>query len=182
MKSIREIIGLSLICVKEGLEYGHIKDVLFDPANGRIKYLIVDDGQWYLGAKLLPFEKVMGIGTDVITVESQENIVPFIQAQDALDLIKRDVKIIGSKVYTQKGEYIGEVKECSVCEQDGSISMCELSGKEHSITINASDILTYGKGVIIISGDALRENFTTDDKPDEQGIYEEHDDEPAQTA
>ena len=50
--------------------------------NGRIKYLIVDDGQWY-GAKLLPFDKIIGISSDVITTHCQK-ISYLCPVQDAL--------------------------------------------------------------------------------------------------
>ena len=177
MKRIRDIVGLLLICVKEGLEYGRIKDVLFDPGNGRIKYLIVDDGQWYLGAKLLPFDKIIGIGSDVITTHCQENIVPLAQVQDALDLIKQDVKVVGSRVYTQKGEYVGEVTECFVNEKDGSISACEITGKEQPVSLNASDIVTYGKNVIIISQDSVQESHSNDEGRNEQDNNEHNEEE-----
>ncbi len=167
MKRIRDIVGLSLICVKEGLEYGRIKDVLFDPANGKVKYLIIDNGQWYLGAKLLPFDKVVGIGSDVVTTESQKNVIPFAQAKDGLDLIKREVTVTGSKVYSQKGEYIGEVKEYFISETDGSILECEIIGNKKLNSLPASAIVTFGKGVIIASQDFVNQNESEDDNADE---------------
>jgi uncharacterized protein YrrD len=169
MKNTREILGLSLICIAQGIEYGKIKGLLIDPDKGKVKYLIIDDGQWYLGAKLLSFDKVMGIGTDAITTEDQDNIMPFSQVEDALDLIQREVAIIGAKVYTQKGQYIGEIGEYYIDEQDGSIVGCELAGHQGSEMIPASNIVTYGKGVLVISDNI-------------QGMLKKHPKEPADTA
>lgn len=151
MKKTREILGLSLICIAQGTEYGKIKQLLIDPDKAKVKYFIIDDGQWYLGAKLLPFDEVMGIGTDAVTTGDQDNIMPFSQVEDALDLIQREVTIIGAKVYTQKGQYIGEVGEYYINEEDGSIAGCELAGHQGSEMIPASNIVTYGKGVLVIS-------------------------------
>jgi uncharacterized protein YrrD len=150
MKKTREIVGLPLICVKEGIECGNIKDLLIDSDDGNVKYLIINDEEWYLGAKLLPFDKVLSIGCDAVVTDSKENIMPFTQVEDALNLIKRDANIIGARVYTQKGEYIGNISEYYINEVDGRIMGCELVDTYNTYVVDASKIITYGRGVIVI--------------------------------
>ena len=53
------------------LELGEIRDVLIDPDSCKVKYLLVLDSKWYLGAILLSFEDILSIGTDAVTIEAR---------------------------------------------------------------------------------------------------------------
>lgn len=150
MKKTKEILGLSLICINEGSEYGKIKGLLVNPDKGKVEYLIIDDGKYYLGAKLLAFDKVLGIGIDAVTTENEINIKSFSDVDEALDLAAREVSIIGTKVYTKKGSYIGTVEEYYINEEDGFIIGCQIAETEEKSIIPASSIITFGKSVLVV--------------------------------
>lgn len=153
MKGIRELVGLSLICIAEGLEYGKIKDVILNPDSRRLEYLMIDDGQWYMGVKVLPYRKVLGMGGDAVITETASAIRPLHEVEDALALAKRNFSIQGIRVFTRKGKYAGEVEECFFREEDGSLAECRLAG-HRALAVPADRILSIGRDVMVIAEEA----------------------------
>ena len=68
------MLDLSVICIDEGMEYGKIRKLIIDPEDGKVVYLIIDDGEWYLGAKLLTFEDILGIERCSNHTQTADNI------------------------------------------------------------------------------------------------------------
>ena len=64
MKKSAEFIGLPVISISEGKELGKVKELLINAASGIVSALVleIDEKKWYLGAKLIPFESIAGIG------------------------------------------------------------------------------------------------------------------------
>ncbi|MDD3839411.1 MAG: PRC-barrel domain-containing protein [Clostridia bacterium] len=152
MKKISEIIGLSVICIQEGEERGTIRELLVDSNEGNVKYLVLQDDEWYFGAKILPFTDIQGIGKDAVTTLSKDSIQKLENSDEAVELVKKQVSVVGSKVYTEKGRFIGKVNEYFIDNADGRITGC--TAEKHStdgmLTISSEDIVTYGKKVVIV--------------------------------
>lgn len=162
MKKRSEILDLSVICIDEGIDFGKVKELIIDPEEGRVVYLIVDDGDWYLGAKLLQFGDILGIGRDAVTTQTIKNIKEIREDDEVLGLVKKGIKIIGSKIYSQSGEYIGLVEEFYIDEKDGAIIKCILDGGGAEIA--SSSIITYGKTVIVVQDDLQNNILKGSDK------------------
>ena len=54
MKKSADILRLPVISISEGKQVGTVKDLVIDAAQGAVVALVIDDGSWYLGAKILP--------------------------------------------------------------------------------------------------------------------------------
>jgi len=173
MKKIGEVLELPLIAIDEGVECGKVKELLVNPGNGKVEYLIIDDGQWYLGAKLLPFGEIVGMGIDAVTTHTQSNIKNFGEVEEAIELAGKNIKILGARCYTQKGKFVGIVKEYYINEEDGTIIGCEMDTQGVLKIIQASSILTYGKDVLIVA-DNVEEVLVSDFKEDSQVEHEEN--------
>lgn len=156
MKKRNEMLDLSVICIDEGVDFGKVKELIIDPDAGKVVYLIIDDGEWYLGAKLLEFDKILGIGGDAVTTQTTENIKEIKDNDEVLELVKKGIKVIGARVYTQDGEYMGLVDEFYIDEEDGTIIKCELEGKSVENAISSSNIITYGENVLVIKDGAQK--------------------------
>lgn len=150
MKKIQDIIGLPLISIDEATELGEIKDVLLDPDEGRVKYLLIMDEKWYLGGKLVSFDRVLSIGSDAVTVQDEGILQEFSQVEDAMMLAKNDIKILGAKVFTEKGRFIGVIEEYYISEEDGSICKCLLDGGDDSLTIENPKIISFSAKTLVI--------------------------------
>ena len=154
MKKSVDIIGLPVVDISEGIEIGTVTKLVINPTEGSVAAVVIDDGKWYLGAKLLPFADIAGLGESAITIISS-NVVLTIENAPALEqLLSTDVAIIGTKVLTKTGRIQGTVKEISI-DIIGKIIACEIEELTGEInTIPAERILTFGKKVLIIADEA----------------------------
>jgi len=75
MKKSVEIIGQPVISITEGKELGNVKDLLINHSNGTIAALVIQDDKWYLGAKLVPFNTIAGVGESAVTINNSSDIV-----------------------------------------------------------------------------------------------------------
>lgn len=166
MKAMHDVEGLPVICVREGIECGRVRKLLINCYEGKVQYLIIEDEEWYLGAKLLPFDKVLGIGSHAVITESRENILHFSQVEEALDLIEQGMSLEDARVYTQRGEYLGNVQEYYFDESDGRIVRCQLYAQnQKDLELNSSQVVTYGNGILIVSDGVSDGADNAGDKP-----------------
>ncbi|MCC5464480.1 PRC-barrel domain-containing protein [Pelosinus baikalensis] len=162
MKKSVEIIGLPVISIVEGTELGTVKSLLINPADGSVTILI-DDSKWYWGAKFLPLAAATGLGEYAITIENSDAILTLTDAPEVEKLIVADLKIIGTKVLTKNGRIQGKVTEFFV-DNSGKIVSCEIEDLNGGTTsIEAKQILTFGKDVLFVSDDheTVAERSTT---------------------
>ena len=151
MKKTVEIIGLPIISITEGKELGHVKELVVNAAAGTVAAIVVDDGKWYLGAKLLPFGAVAGIGEYALTIDSSSHVISITTAPELETLLAANVKVIGSKVLTRSGRIQGKVTEFNF-DLSGTIVSCEIEDTTGNVVqINGQQIITYGKEVLIIA-------------------------------
>lgn len=147
MKKSKEIIGLPVISIREGKELGVVKQLIVDAAAGTIAALNIDDGKWYLGAKVLPFSAISGLGEYAVTINSETDIKPIADSPDFDRLLNLQVNVIGAEVLTRGGNILGTVNEFLV-DEHGKISQCTLSNE--CPPVEAQQVITYGKQYVII--------------------------------
>ena len=151
MKKSVDILGLPVISISEGLELGTAKSLVINPAQGAVAALVIDDGKWYLGAKLLPFTAIAGLGESAITVESASNVVPVSGAPDLEKLLSAGVTVIGAKVLTKTGRIQGKITEIAV-DAAGKIVSCEIEEADGGIAhIPTQRVFTFAKDVVIVA-------------------------------
>jgi uncharacterized protein YrrD len=154
MKKSVEILGLPIISITEGRELGISKSLLMDAANGRVSALIIEDEDWYRGVKLLPYESVIAIGDDAITIISSENILKLNEATEYEPLLDANVRVIDTKAITKSGSIQGKVTEIFI-DDDGRIAKCEINSEHPENAgevkeITADQVSIFGKQVTII--------------------------------
>lgn len=165
MKKSVDILGLPVISISEGIELGTAKSLVINPAQGAVAALVVDDGKWYLGAKLLPFTAIAGLGDSAITVESVSSVVPVSGAPDLEKLLAAGVTVIGAKVLTKTGRIQGKVTEIAV-DAAGKIVSCEIEDGGEVSHIPTQRVFTFAKDVVIVAdGDAAATPVAATAKP-----------------
>lgn len=153
MKKSQDIIGLPVFSIIDGRKIGQVKDMVINPEEGKVDFILVSNGSWYVGARVLPYKAVMGIGEHAVTTESENLLTTINETVNANDLLERNIEIKGNRVLTNKGNLIGVVSEYGVDEDTGNI--CNLEYKtaddESKIEIiEADNVLTYGEDVIVV--------------------------------
>ncbi len=161
MKKSQEIIGLPVFSIVDGKKIGQVKDLVINPEEGKIDFILVSNGSWYVGARVLPYKAVMGIGEHAVTTESQNQLSNIGDNSSASTLLQRNIEIKGNRVLTNKGNLIGVISEYEVDENTGKIVRLEYKTAQDETktdVIEATDVLTYGADVIVV-----RENQTSTD-------------------
>lgn len=154
MKSSSQITGLPIISISDGIEVGKVKSLVINPEKGSIDFLTIDNEDWQVSIKAIPFKKVVGIGEYAVTVESENAIIDLNEIPITNQLVNKKIKISNTKVMTRKGELLGTVMEYFVDENTGSILGMELEIAGKQVALHAEYVLTFGKDIIIVKEDS----------------------------
>ncbi|WP_371370989.1 PRC-barrel domain-containing protein [Sporomusa aerivorans] len=167
MKKSVEIIGQPVVSITEGKEFGQVKDLVINPSNGTVAALVIDDGKWYLGARLLPFAAIAGLGENAVTISNSADITGVAAQPEYEQLLEADVKIIGTKVLTKGGKIKGKINEI-IIDPAGKIEACEMEKADGEIvSLPAQDVVTFGKAVLIVSDTSEPTSFVPASTPQE---------------
>ena len=156
MKKSVDILGLPVISITEGRELGMSKTLLIDAPNRVVAAITIEDEDWYRGVKLIPYDNVIAVGEDAVTINNSENILTLDAAGDFETLLDDNIRVIGTKAITRSGVIQGTISEVFIGD-DGSIEKCEITAPEGSTTeVTADQVSIFGKEVTVISpeGDA----------------------------
>ena len=162
MKKSVDILGLPVISITEGRELGMSKTLLIDAPNRIVAAITIEDEDWYRGVKLIPYDNVIAVGDDAVTINNSENILTLDAAGDFETLLDDNIRVIGTKAITRTGVIQGNITEIFIGE-DGSIEKCEVTTPEGSTSeVTADQVAIFGKEVTVISpeGDAGKKSDT----------------------
>jgi len=158
MKKSVEILGLPIISITEGRELGVSKTLLIDAKNGTVAATTIEDADWYRGVKLIPYESVIAIGDDAVTITNSENILTLDAAGDYEALLDENIRIIDTKAITKSGTIQGKVTELYIGD-DGKIEKCEITAPDGTTSDIATDqISIFGKQVTVIDPTGEKKN------------------------
>lgn len=151
MKKSADILRLPVISISEGKQVGTVKDLIIDASLGSVVALVIDDGSWYLGAKVLPYSSIIGLGESAVMVENMSVLLPVSSAPRLEQLMSAAVRVIGTRTLTRSGFMGGKVVELFI-DETGRIVLCEVEENiGERIQISSQQIVTFGKDVLIIS-------------------------------
>ena len=161
MKKSVEILGLPVISITEGRELGMSKTLLIDAKNGLIAAITIEDEDWYRGVKLIPYESVIAIGDDAVTVTNSENILKLDDAGDYEALLDDNIRVIGTKAITKSGTIQGQITEVYIGD-DGKIEKCEITAPDGTTSdVTCDQISIFGKQVTVIDPNGASEEKKT---------------------
>lgn len=152
MKKSQEIIGLPVFSIIDGIQLGQVKDLVINPEEGKVDFILVSNGSWYTG-KVLPFQAVIGIGGDAITTESDKQLNSINENVDAYNLLQRNITVKGNRVLTNQGNFIGVISEYEIDEQSGKLMRLEYQttlDEAKTEVIDGGNVVTFGAEVIVI--------------------------------
>ncbi|MGI5922013.1 MAG: PRC-barrel domain-containing protein [Syntrophomonadaceae bacterium] len=153
MKKSQEIIGLPVFSILDGRKIGQVKDLVINPEEGKVDFILVSNGSWYVGARVLPYKSVMGVGEHAVTTESENQLTNINEYTHAGSLLERNIEIKGNRILTNKGNLIGVISEFEVEESTGKIARLQYKCAEDESKIEiieADQVLTYGTDVVVV--------------------------------
>ncbi|MCI6158024.1 MAG: PRC-barrel domain-containing protein [Selenomonadaceae bacterium] len=160
MKKSEEILGLPIISITEGRELGMSKTLLINAHEGKVAAITIEDADWYRGVKLIPYDSVIAIGDDAVTITNSENILTLEDAGDYETLLDENIRVIGTKAITKTGTIQGKITELFIGD-DGKIEKCEITAPDGTTSeITSDQISIFGKEVTVIDPGAEKKTVT----------------------
>lgn len=160
MKKSEEILGLPIISITEGRELGMSKTLLINAHEGKVAAITIEDADWYRGVKLIPYESVIAIGDDAVTITNSENILTLEDAGDYETLLDENIRVIGTKAITKAGTIQGKITELFIGD-DGKIEKCEITAPDGTTSeITNDQISIFGKEVTVIDANIEKKTVT----------------------
>ncbi|HZK43770.1 MAG TPA: PRC-barrel domain-containing protein [Syntrophomonadaceae bacterium] len=153
MKKSQEIIGLPVFSIINGMKIGQVKDLVINPEEAKVDFILVGNDTWYVGARVLPFKDVMGIGEHAVTIESEATLMTITDVGTANNLLERNIEVKGNRVLTNKGNLIGVISEYEIDENTGKLYKLEYKTAQDETKIDiimVADVLTFGADVVVV--------------------------------
>ncbi|MBB6445861.1 PRC-barrel domain-containing protein [Bacillus benzoevorans] len=154
MKNSAQITGLPIISITDGIQVGKVKSLVINPEKGAVDFLTIEQDDWQVSVKAIPFKKVIGVGEFAVTIDSDSAIIDLNEIPIANQLVNKKIKILNTRVMTRKGELIGEINEFYVDEDNGLILGMALKTSDREVALPSEFVLTYGKDIIIVKEEA----------------------------
>jgi uncharacterized protein YrrD len=155
MKKSKEIIGSPVISIADGVQIGTIKGLIVNPQQKSVEFLLLDEKNEDKELKGIPFRSAEAVGEFAVTVEDKNVLVNMLKVGILQELVQKGVDVIGTKVITKKGKYLGDVSEYSFDPATGKFDEFYYKSEgqvEKSITVQ--NVITIGKEVLVVGEDA----------------------------
>ncbi|UWG97726.1 PRC-barrel domain-containing protein [Dehalobacter sp. DCM] len=156
----KRILSLPIISLKEGQQIGLVRNIVIDPAAKSVAALIVDPKGFFKEQRIIPFNRVVSVGENAITVGAEKQAEKATNLPEMMELLKEKAALIGIKVITANGKTLGLIEEFYVDEESGAIACLEISGGKidgllkGKARLNADDVLTIGADVVVAAKDS----------------------------
>jgi len=151
--------GLPVITMAEGKQIGKIDDLIVDPERKAVSWLRLHSGGMLGGERLwVSTEAVHGVGADAVTINAEADARAPADAPEALALVKAKRGIIGSKVMTENGERVGEVRDYEFDPDTFALTSLSVPPGMNVVgdilMIPGDKVLTIGKDMIVVAAGA----------------------------
>jgi len=169
MKKSKEVIGLPVMSIEDGIQIGSVQDLVINPKQKNVEILLMDekntDAETLKGC---PYLSIEAVGDYAVTVKSLDRIIDVLNVNSLKDLASNEIYIYECKVITNKGEFLGNATEFSINLENGQIEKIHYQidgGDENSVDIK--EVITIGKELIVIEQGAEKASEKTESKPSE---------------
>jgi sporulation protein YlmC with PRC-barrel domain len=154
------IKGLPVITMAEGKQIGKIDDLVIDPERKAVGWLRLHSGGIIGGERLwVPTGAIHGVGEHAVTINAEADARTPADAPEALALVKAKRGVIGSKVLTESGERVGEMRDYEFDPDTFALTSLSVPPAMNEVgeilTIPGDKVLTIGEDMIVVAADAV---------------------------
>lgn len=125
----KPVLVKSAIQNGEGALVGLVEELIINPENGELVGFIVREGFGKKKLRTLGAKDVLGISTDFYLIPSYETLGEMDEIVRLKQIMDKDIKIAGNKVYTFSGTYLGRVFDYTIDLRHFMISRIYVGGK-----------------------------------------------------
>jgi len=110
LRKAQDVINLPVIDVSTGKQRGTVKDLVLD-SNLQVLGMIVDRRNWFSAARFLPWEDILAIGTDAVTIAGVQVLRSLEEWKNTGTLLSGERRMKGLPVITRDGRQLGMVED-----------------------------------------------------------------------
>lgn len=156
---LKPVLVKSAIQSGEGALVGLVQSLIINPDNGELAGLIVREGFGKKNLKTLAAKDILGISSDFYLVPSYETLGDMDEIVRLKQIMDKDTKITGNKVYTASGTYLGKVFDYTLDLSHFMISRIYVGSKMLG-SLGKQYIISY-KQIISIEKDRITVDDTS---------------------
>lgn len=123
-----DTIGLPVVTFDTGEEIEKITDVVFNHESCQVVGFLTDEGGWFSGARVIPFDSVQTIGPDAVVVPSKRAVSDSSEIPEIDRILKGENVLKGTRIMTTDGRDLGSMKELYFDEATGRVEGFGVSG------------------------------------------------------
>ncbi len=151
MKRSKEIIGVPVISISAGIQVGVVKGLVINPQQKTVEFLLLNEEENSKGMKGIPFRYAEGVGEYAVTVENESVMMEISRIGILQELQEKNINIIGTKVITRKGKYLGDASEYSIDIETGILKeIYYQADDENEYKIPVEKVITLGTEVLVV--------------------------------
>lgn len=155
----KQLIGKSVISLADGEEHGHIHDVVYNPAEGRLIGFTVTRGGGFLSSGetfYLAANELHAIGQDAVTIDSpaQLQAIPGASVSEVAEDTGQPV--LGKRLMTENGKFLGNIDDVLIDRESRRVVAYEVSGglfhdmMKGQTDVPVNHIISIGHDVVIV--------------------------------
>lgn len=142
MRPSKKLMARPIISLENGEEMGRVQGVIIDPQEIKIAALVLEQKNGRRkDASIIAMKHVKSMGEHAVTVTHTDCIEKVSALPEFLDLMRQEIQLIGTKVLTTQGTWLGTVEEFYFEPTHGKITELEISS-------NLLDSLFKGKALL----------------------------------
>lgn len=151
------MISRRVLARQEGQMLDSVKDVVIDTVQRRVVALLINEGRLFSAPTVVPLEKVLSIGDDVIVVTDAASAMPVDQYPMVKEILDRDDRLVGKEVYTDAGTAFGKVVDVVFDLPHGDLAEIKVASKSNdekpvtTVGIRVSEVVSIGPHAVVIS-------------------------------
>ncbi|MFQ5859012.1 MAG: PRC-barrel domain-containing protein [Anaerolineae bacterium] len=186
MAWLKEIRGMPVVSVAEGKELGKVDSLLVDVGAGTVRWLQLGKSRFFGETRVISVDEIQAIGENAITVESETAAVRIDRVTEAQELSREKRRIIGTRVLTNKGRMLGEIRDYEIDVDTFQITRYEIGKGDllgaRSRVATADYVLTIGPDAVLVDAAIESEWFPEEVDEVQAPFPEDVEEEPAEDA
>lgn len=158
-KFASDIFTKPVVLEAEKAIVGLVKKIVIDPTNGKLVGLVVKEGFGKKHEKSLSAKDILGIANKFILIKSYSALGELDEIVRVKEILDLDIEIIGNKVYTVSGQYLGFVKDFTLDITEGVLNKIYVTNRFFG-GLKSDKIISFGQIVSIEKDKIVVENAT----------------------
>jgi sporulation protein YlmC with PRC-barrel domain len=181
-----ELTGRAVVDLDCAEKVGRIDRIVLDTTTRQVAAFLVKKGAPLAGERIhmtVPASAVHAIGPDALTIHQQETDAVVL---DRLENLPKASDLIGRKVVSRGGRYLGRIGDVLISREDGRIIGYTLGAhdmlnklealfrrdRKHKTYLRADVELRTGKELVVAPDDAVSDEWSGSETGAEPAVYE----------